>query len=58
MKVIEKLKIALDGIPSWILRGVRIFHDFPKTLEKAGIVFSTLNEHDIIVIVPRGDKSP
>lgn len=52
IKVLEKLRIALDGIPSLVLRGVKTFHDFPKTLEKAGIRFSSRNEHDIIVIAP------
>ena len=55
IEVMNSLRIALVGIPSLVLRGVKTFHDFPKTLEKAGIKMSEKAEQDIVVLVPRGD---
>ena len=55
IRVIDALRTALTNVPSLIIRGVNNFKDFPNTLEEAGIVFSDKAEHDIIVLIPRGD---
>lgn len=55
LEVMNSLRIALDGIPSLILRGVKTFHDFPKTLSEAGIYLSERAEQDIVVLVPKGN---
>ena len=55
LEVMNSLRIALDGIPSLILRGVKTFHDFPKTLSEAGINISVKAEQDIVVLVPKGN---
>ena len=55
LEVMNSLRIALDGIPSLILRGVKTFQDFPKTLSEAGIYLSERAEQDIVVLVPKGN---
>ena len=55
LEVMNSLRIAVDGIPSLILRGVKTFHDFPKTLSEAGINISVAAEQDIVVLVPKGN---
>ena len=56
ISVMNKLSGSLRGIPSLILRGLKTFHDFPNTLEKAGIDISEKAENDIIVLIPVGDN--
>ena len=55
IRIMQVLRGALTGVPSLVLRGVKTFHDFPDTLEKAGIELTERAENDIIVLVPSNE---